>query len=194
MCHACTQTPSRHLCHSCTRVSRPRCPDRGSCVMMLGSPRCDSVRSRRASVRGCPLTIGTDASQPRPWRSPSAHGMSGGTEDPAGRPACLCRDRTVIARGALRLICRTSAFSVAPEAFPLDRLLSLAPTGGTKRVRRAFHGQRGLTCLESFSKCRPRVVVGPNCLGIFSKTRRLVVVGLTCLLRFSKCRPRTVQH
>ena len=31
-------------------------------------------------------------------------GMPGGTEDPAGRPACLCRDRTDIARGALRLI------------------------------------------------------------------------------------------
>ena len=31
-------------------------------------------------------------------------GMPGGTEDPAGRPACLCRDRTDIARGASRLI------------------------------------------------------------------------------------------
>ena len=92
LCHACTHTPSRHLCHSCTRVSRSRCPDRGSCGMMLGSPRCDSVRSRRASVRGSPLTIGTDASQPRPRRSPCTDRFAGrdrGPGRPADLPACL---------------------------------------------------------------------------------------------------------
>ena len=46
---SCTQTPSSCLCHSCTRVSRARCPDRGSC-RMLGS-RYDSVRIRRACMR-----------------------------------------------------------------------------------------------------------------------------------------------
>jgi hypothetical protein len=88
LCHACTHTPSRHLCHSCTIVYRPRCPDRGSCGMMLGSPRCDSVRSRRASVRGSLLTIGTDASQPRPRRSPCTHGPVC-REGARTRPACL---------------------------------------------------------------------------------------------------------
>jgi hypothetical protein len=60
---SCTQTPSCHWCHSCTRVSKARFPDRGSCGM-LGS-RYDSVRRRRASVRGSPLNIGSDTSQPR---------------------------------------------------------------------------------------------------------------------------------
>ena len=80
----CTQTPSRHLCHSCTRISRARCPDRGSCGI-LGS-RCDSVRSCRASVRVSPLNIGSDTSQPRPRGCSCTHGLVCREGPGPGRP------------------------------------------------------------------------------------------------------------
>jgi hypothetical protein len=81
---SCSQTPSRNLCHSCTRVSKARCPDRGN-FGMLGS-RCDSVRSRRASVRGSPLNVGSDTSQPRPRVCSCTHDLVC-REEPGTRPA-----------------------------------------------------------------------------------------------------------